>query len=193
MLAARYRGVDRALRRFFGDRVDSPEVAEAAALARTATEGCFPEGRPLYAAHAALPWPEEPHVALWHAQALLREFRGDGHIAVLVAEGVSGLEAAVLHVAMGDTWTRKGLQGTRAYSDEEWDGAVAGLVDRGWLQPDGTFTDEGRAHRERVEEATDRLSLAPYAHLGAEGCARLTELGKPLSRLVVDGGGLGTR
>jgi hypothetical protein len=193
VLAARLRGADRALRRLCGDLLDGPSVTEAAELARTATTGCTPHGRPLYAAHADLPEPQEPHLVLWHAVTLLREFRGDGHVAALVAEEVTGLEAAVLHVALGDSWTRKGLQATRAYSDEEWDGAVAGLVERGWLTPDAQFTDAGRAHRARVEDATDRLALAPWRVLGEDGAARLQELVRPLSRAVVDGGGLGIR
>ena len=67
----------------------------AAELARTATEGCTAAGRPLYAAHASLPWPDAPHLALWHAITLLREFRGDGHIACLVDAGLDGIDALV--------------------------------------------------------------------------------------------------
>ncbi|MCU1691699.1 MAG: hypothetical protein JWM64_790 [Frankiales bacterium] len=191
--AARWRGAERALRRLLGDAADSPDVAEAAALARTATEGCTPYGRPLYAANAGLAEPEGPLLQLFHAQTLLREHRGDGHVATLVGEGVTGLEAAVLHVAMHETWSRKGLQGTRAYSDEEWDGAVAGLAERGWLTAEGEFTDAGRAHRQRVEDRTDALSVEAYARLGEDGCARLQELGGPLSRRVLDAGGVGIR
>ena len=189
LLDARYRAADRALRRLCGDLIDDPSVAEAAELARTASTGCVPYGRPLYAANAGLPWPQEPHLQLFHAQTLLREFRGDGHIAALVTEGVSGLEAAVMHVAQGDSWKRSGLQATRAYSDEEWDGAVAGLVDRGWLQPDGSFTEEGRAHRQRVEDLTDQLSMCAYDRIGVDGCDRLRELVTPLARAVIDNGG----
>lgn len=193
LLEARLRAADRALRRLCGDLLDQPSLAEAAALARTATTGCTPYGRVLYAAHADLPWPGEPHLALWHGVTLLREFRGDGHIAALVGEGVSGLEAAVLHVALGDSWSRKGLQTTRAYSDEEWDGAVARLAERGWLTADGQFTDDGRAHRQRLEDATDRLALPAWEALGEDGAARLRALVRPLVRAVIDGGGLGIR
>jgi len=189
LIEARYRAADRALRRLCGDLLDDPGVAEAADLARTAATACTPYGRPLYAANAGLPWPDEPHLQLFHAQTLLREFRGDGHIAALVTEQVSGLEAAVLHVAQGDSWKRSGLQATRAYSDEEWDGAVAGLVERGWLQPDGSFTEQGRTHRKRVEDLTDQLSVCAYAKIGVDGCDRLRELVTPLSRAVIDGGG----
>ena len=193
VLAARYRGADRALRRLCGDLLDGPDVAEAAALTRTAAAACTPYGRPLYAAHADLPWPAEPHLQLWHAVMLLREYRGDGHIAALVVEGVSGLEAAVMHVALGDSWTRKPLQATRGYSDEEWDGAVAALRERGWLTAEGTFTAAGAASRQRVEDRTDELALPAWQALGAAGCARLRELGRPLTRAVVAGGGIGIR
>jgi hypothetical protein len=189
LIAARLRGADRALRRIGGDLIH--DLDEAVTLARTATEGCTPWGRPIYAAQAGLAWPEEPHLQLWHAISLLREFRGDGHIAVLVGAGLSGLEAAVLHVAMGDTWSRAALQATRAYSDEEWDGAVASLSERGWLDVSGGFTDDGRARREAIEAKTDELALAPWIRLGEDGCARLRDLVRPLSKAVTAAGTFG--
>lgn len=189
VLAARLRGADRALRRICGPLLD--DVTEAAALAREAAEACTPFGRPLYAAHAGLPWPQEPHLALWHAITLLREFRGDGHIACLVGVGLTGLQSAVLQVATGETWDRKGLQSTRAYSDEEWDGAVAELVAGGWLEADGSMTEEGRNRREMIEHQTDLLSLAPWEQIGEEGAARLRELVRPLSEAVRDAGTFG--
>ena len=189
VLAARYRGADRALQRICGPLLD--DVGEAVALLRSATEACTPHGRPLYAAHAALPWPDEEHLQLWHALTLLREFRGDGHIAALVGAGLTGLEAAVLHVAIGDTWSRKALQATRVYSDEEWDGAVASLAERGWLDAEGAFTEDGRARREAIEVQTDELGLAPWAVLGEDGCARVRELVRPLSKAVADAGTFG--
>ena len=189
VLAARLRGANRALRRLCGDLLE--HTAEAAELARRATEGCNSYGRPLYAAHAALAWPQEPHLQLWHAITLLREFRGDGHIAVLVGAGLTGLEAAVLHVAMGDTWSRKGLQSTRVYSDQEWEAAIAALSSRGWLDADGAFTEQGRARREALEAQTDELALAPWQLLGEAGAARLRELVSPLSTAIRENGGFG--
>ena len=75
-----------AIGRVLGDVVDGAAVAEAADLAARAAESTaqHPDGRPLFAAHLSLPWPGRPVERLWHAQMLLREFRGDGHIAVLV-------------------------------------------------------------------------------------------------------------
>ncbi len=192
LVEARYRAADRALRRLCGDLLDAPDVVEAVELARTACEGCRPEGRPLYAGNADLDWPTPPHLQLFHAVTLLREFRGDGHVAALTAAGVTGLEAAVMHVAQGDSWTREPLRKTRGYSTEQWDTALAGLRERGWIAPDGEgFTDAGRAARQEVEDRTDVLALPPWEHLGEDSCARLRELVRPLSKAVVAGGGLG--
>ena len=190
--AARWRGVERALRRLCGDLLDGPDVEDAVTLARTACEACTPEGRPLYAGNAALEWPESPVLQLFHAVTLLREYRGDGHIAALVAEGIGGLDAAVMHVAQGDAWTREPLRKTRGYSTEEWDAALARLAERGWLDGEA-FTDEGRAVRQRVEDRTDVLALAPWERLGEDGSARLRELVRPLSKAVVENGGLGIK
>ncbi|WP_017537770.1 SCO6745 family protein [Nocardiopsis halophila] len=184
---ARLSGMDASLRRILGDRVDGPEMRRAAELARTAAEAAadMPEGRPLFAAHAALPWPEEPHLVLWHAQTLLREFRGDGHIALLVAGGRSGLEAVVLHAATGSVML-KFLRASRAWPDAEWDAAVERLRAEGLVSEDGglALTDKGAEHRAELEAATDRLSAAPYAALGEEGCKELRTLGKPLGKEV---------
>lgn len=193
LVEARYRAADRALRRMCGDLLDSPDVVEATDLARTATTGCSPEGRPLYAGNASLEWPDVPHLALFHAITILREYRGDGHIAALVVEGVTGLEAAVMHVAQADAWTREPLRKTRGYTTEEWDGAVQSLVRRGWLEQDAGFTDEGRAVRQRIEDRTDVLALPAWEALGEQGCTRLRELVRPLSTAVIEGGGLKIR
>ncbi|MEV2276581.1 hypothetical protein AB0I72_13435 [Nocardiopsis sp. NPDC049922] len=186
LLAARHAAVDATVRRVLGDTVDSPETARAAELARRAAEAVADDvsGRPLYAAHAALPWPEEPHMVLWHAQTRLREYRGDGHTAALVMAGLSGLEALVSHAVTGTAPPTKLLKATRAWSDEEWDAATDRLRERGWFtdEPDPALTPEGRRRRDEIEEATDRLALAPYAALGADGCAELAELAAPLSR-----------
>ena len=193
LVAARYRVADKALRRLCGDLLDSPDVVEALELARTACDACTPEGRPLYAGNADLPWPTEPHLQLFHAVTLLREFRGDGHVSALVCAGVSGLEAAVMHVAQGDAWSREPLRKTRGYSTEQWDTALAGLRERGWIGDGEEFTVEGRRVRQEIEDRTDVLALPPWQHLGEDGCTRLRELVRPLSKAIVEGGGLGIK
>ena len=189
-LVARRQGIDGSLRRILGDDLDAPEMVEASELARRASEACTPEGRTLYAAHAALEWPDEPHMVLWHALSLLREHRGDGHIACLVADDVDGCQALVLHGAMGEV-PASILQATRSRTDEEWAAAVASLQDRGWLDAAGELTEVGRAHRQGVEDRTDQLAVAPWQHLGAEGCDRLRALVRPYSKAIVGSGSFG--
>jgi hypothetical protein len=167
---------------------------EAAALARRAAlAACeWPEGRPLFSAHAALSWPEDPLLELWHAQTLLREFRGDGHVAALTVEGVTGIEALVLHAATGDVPAGT-LRSSRRWSSEAWAQAVERLRARGWVAGDGAFTEEGRAHRQWVEDRTDALALPAYEALGEQACERLRSLCRPLSKAVVDAGTFGFR
>ncbi len=186
MVEARLQAADETMRRILGDDVlGSAEMAEAADLAQTATEVLRPDGRPLYAAYAAMAWPEPAHMRLYHAQTLLREHRGDAHIACLVAEDLNGIEALVTHAATGIIG-RGVLQSTRAWSDEQWDAAVAGLQARGVLKADGVFTDAGRAQRERIEATTNELASSPWAHLGVGETQRLRDLARPWSKALMD-------
>jgi hypothetical protein len=184
---ARRDAADAALRRMLGPAVDGAEMKEAADLAREAANGCVPEGRPLYAGHASLPWPDEPHLVLWHAQTLLREFRGDGHIAAMVAEGITGAEALVIHGATGDIAPGL-LQASRAWPDADWLTAEERVRARGWLADDGTLTEAGRASRDSVEARTDDLALVCWERLGEDACTRLRELVRPFSRAIVEQG-----
>ena len=102
VLGERFRAADEALRRLLGPEITaSDDVPRLAGLAREAASACRPRGRPLYAAHADLDWPDEPLLAMWHAISLLREHRGDGHLAALTAAGLSGIEALITHTATG--------------------------------------------------------------------------------------------
>jgi hypothetical protein len=177
VLAARARAVDASLRRLLGaDAVASDGMAEAARLALRATEACSRPGRPLYAAHADLPVPEEPHLAYWHATTLLREHRGDGHLAALLAADLDPVEALVSHVATGKGMAPKWLLATRGWTPEEFDAAADRLRERKVLDAQGELTELGVALRRDLEAETDRLDREPYAHLGEAGVARLTEL-----------------
>ncbi|MFD5008662.1 SCO6745 family protein [Streptomyces chartreusis] len=189
VLAARVRAVDSALRRLLGEEtLASAEMTEAAQLALRATEACSRSARPLYSAHADLPVPEEPHLVYFHATTLLREHRGDGHLAVLMAAGLDGLEAVVTHTATGKGMTPKWIFSTRGWTQEDWDAASERLRGRGLLDMGGELTDQGTALRKEIESETDRLDRAPYEHLGAEGVARLTELGAGFAGAAVTAG-----
>ncbi len=192
ILLARSKAADRALRARLGDAATSPEVEEAAVLARRAAEAACerPEGRPLFAAHAALAWPDEPLLVLWHAQTLLREFRGDGHIAAMTAEGVGGVEALLLHGATGEVPPAT-LRSSRRWPKDEWAAGEERLRSRGWLDGEGGLTEEGRTHRQWVEDRTDALAVPAYEVLGEDGCERLRTLGRPLSKAIVEAGAFG--
>jgi hypothetical protein len=182
---ARYAGVDAAYRRVLGeDVVNSAEMAEAAALAREATTVCSAVGRPLFAAHASLPWPEPAHLQLFHAQTLLREHRGDGHIAALVLAGLDGVEALVDYVPLKQGLPVEFLRATRAWTDAGWAAASERLRGRGLIAEDGSLTPTGAAQRQAIEAQTDLAAAAPYLHLGEERTNRLRELARPWSRTM---------
>ena len=186
-LDVRLAGVDRAVRRVLGDDwLRSPEAAEAAELVTAAAATASASGRPLAAANAALPTPDEPHLALWQALSTLREYRGDGHNAALLQREVSGVQAHVLAAAAGRS-SREWLMRARGWDDAAWDGAVAALTERGWLE-DGELSAEGLAITAAVEADTDRLALGPWRALGDVRCDRLADLLGPVRRAVVAAG-----
>jgi hypothetical protein len=189
VLAARRHAVDQSLRQAWGERIGGDEVREAADLARRAAERACesPQGRPLFAAHAALAWPDEPHLVLWHAQTLLREFRGDGHVALLFTAGLDGLGALITHSATGAI-AAEALRTSRGWSESEWNAGVERVRAQGWLTdgPTGELSDDGRRRRQSIEDRTDELSVYAYEAIGEDGCARLRELAGPLSAAIVN-------
>jgi hypothetical protein len=189
VLAARLDGADVALRRLWGDEIDSPGVAEAAELALEAAGHLSGDGRPLYAGHAALPVPAAPHLALWHASTLLREHRFDGHVAALTVHGVRGDEALVLAIAGGKGVDAATLRRFRGWTDEEWSDTQQRLRDRGLLDGEDSLTPAGHALVAEVEETTDQLAGAPWAALGETRRERLFHLLAGLvARLEAPGG-----
>ncbi|NUP18291.1 MAG: hypothetical protein HOZ81_19850, partial [Streptomyces sp.] len=157
ILRARHEAAAEALRR--AGIHELPDLLPVLTLARRAAEAAcdHPQGRPLFAAHAALPWPDDPVLQLWHAQTLLREFRGDGHVATLLTEGINGLEALILHAASGEV-PKPFLTISRAWPDEDWTAAENGLRERGLLDGD-SLSPEGKALRHHIESRTDTLAM----------------------------------
>jgi hypothetical protein len=187
-LAVRLDAVDAALQRLLGaELIASAGVAEAAGIAREAAAVAPTAGRALAAANAALDWPDAPHLVLWQAQTVLREHRGDGHVAALLTAGLDPAEALVLFVAdhaMDAAWLRK----RRGWSEEEWAAAAGRLTERGLLDADGP-TAAGRALRAEVEAHTDTLADVPWAAIGSVGADRLVELAAPLVTAILAGDG----
>ena len=188
VVATRWDVARASLTRLLGEEtVASPGIEELAGLLREACAVLSPEGRPLYAGHADLPWPEEPLLQVWHGATLLREHRGDGHIAALLHADLNGLEALITHTATGRGFTLPAAKATRGWSEEEWAAETAALVERGLLDDSG-LTAEGKDLRARVEAETDVLSADPWLLLGQERTDRVIELGKGFSRQLVAAG-----
>jgi hypothetical protein len=188
-VAARLDAARSSLTRLLGgpEAAAADDVVELGGLLREACTALTPEGRPLYAGHADQPWPDEPVLVVWHAATLLREHRGDGHIAALVRSGLSGLEALVTHTLTGRGFTLPAAKATRGWSDEEWAAAERALGARG-LVADGALTDAGVQVRAALEEETDALSAAPFEHLGVERTERVADLAGSLAGRLVAGG-----
>jgi hypothetical protein len=188
VLAAREGAVAAALDRLLGPTPGSDAVRRATAALRPMAEAGEAAGHPLYAANADLPRPDHPLADLWLATTLLREHRGDGHVAVLTAEGIGGCAAHVLQVA-GGAVPRERIQPSRGWDDAEWEAAEADLRDRGWLGADGRLTDAGRALRAAVAERTTAAASAPLRRVGADAAeAALTALAPVTARLLDTGG-----
>jgi hypothetical protein len=185
---ARVAAAGEGLRRLLGAAVESDAITEAAELAAAAALATSTAGRALGAANAALPWPDEPHLRLWHAATILREVRGDGHVAALMVGGLSPCEALVTASAAGGPPAEM-LQANRRWSQDEWAETVERLCSRGWLDERGALTEAGRAGRAEVEWRTDELMKPTWDALGAERCSRLESLLLPIRAQILGAGG----
>jgi helix-turn-helix protein len=162
-------------------------VQAAAELAAKAARGAPLDGRPLFAANTALPWPTEPLAVLWHAATLLREHRGDSHVAVLTTSGLSGRECNVLHAA-ADRVPEDMIKRARDYDDEQWRHYQDALSRRGLLDGGGALTDAGRALKQHIEDATDALALSALEPLDDAEVEQLFRALTPITRTVVAAG-----
>jgi len=185
LLAARLQAVDNAVRRMLPDTTAS--VRRTADLARQAAESAPLGGRPIAAANAALAWPDEPHLVLWQATTILRESRGDGHVAALVTAGLSPCQANITISAAGGP-SKALYQAARRWSDEEWAEAEDDLRSRGLLAADGSLTEQGRALRQQVEDTTDASAEQGWSKLGDAATEQLDHLIRPISGAIMASG-----
>jgi hypothetical protein len=189
VVGARFAAADAALSRLLGpDFIASAGMTTIAGLVREAAGACSAEGRPLYAGHADLSWPDAPHVAMWHGLSLLREHRGDGHVAALVTAGLRGIEALVTHTATGRGFVPGFARSSRGWSQPEWDAATGNLTGRGLLEADGVLAPAGRELRAHIEAETDQLAAAPWRQLGDQRTEEVIAIGKAMTRAVLAAG-----
>ena len=163
--AAREQGCVAALRRILGDVVETWGFTRAAELLAKASTSAPTEGRVMYAGLRALPMPEEPVARLWHAANMLREHRGDGHIAALVSEQIGGIEAHVLSALAGGIYPAESFGRIHHLPKAHLADVMDGLRDRGLIDAVGRFTDAGRTTKARIEALTDALAEGPYDEL----------------------------
>src|SRR3954451_5102347 len=186
--AAREQGCVAALRRVLRDPVESPGLERSAELLAQASPSAPTEGRVMYAGLRALPMPEEPVARLWHAANMLREHRGDGHIAALVSERIDGTEAHVLSALDMGIYPAESFGRIHHLPEARLAEVMNGLRHRGLLDASGRFTDAGRATKDRIEALTDTLAEAPYDALEAHELDELITSLEPISsRLKASG------
>ncbi|MGI5323386.1 SCO6745 family protein [Actinomadura nitritigenes] len=208
VLAARRTAMDRVLRRILGDRIGSPELQRAAQMVRRVAEAADVTDRPMAAANAALPWPDEPHMVLWQAATILREHRGDGHIAALRAHDIGPAEALVSHAAVGAAPAE--VFASRQWTAEQWNAARDRLAARGLVRmdPEGAgqagekvgelgatrrvgdvgATEEGVQVRAAIEKRTDELAAGPWDLLSSGEVKELADLLMPVVLDIVGTG-----
>ncbi|WP_369229765.1 hypothetical protein AB5J56_03135 [Streptomyces sp. R21] len=130
--------------------------------------------------------PQEPVAQLWHAATLLREHRGDGHVAALVAAGITGRESHVFH-ATATGIPRDVYTSARDFDEAEWTSRVDTLKEKGLLEDD-QLSRRGHRLKARIEERTDQLAATAYASLTTGETAELARLLRPLTDAVVRAG-----
>lgn len=167
--------------------VTQHEAATVADLVSEATRDLEVGGRVLFAANQALPWPQEPLARLWHAATLLREHRGDGHVAVLTAHGVSGRECNVLHAAAGKVPAEM-IMRSRDYDESQWAQLQGQLQQRGVLDASGELTAAGSDLKRDIEDDTDAVALPALAALDDDEVEALFQALTPITRKVVAAG-----
>ena len=183
-IAARQAGCVKALRRILGEHVDTPAFARATDLLQKAATSAPWEGRPMYAALRSVPTPDEVVARLFHAASLLREHRGDGHVAVLMVEGVGRLEAHVLFALdMGMPAEQFGR--IHHLPAPQLAAVIDGMRDRGLIGDDGWLSEAGRAAKQRVEALTDDLAAKPYESLEPSELDELMAALEPLAPLLL--------
>ncbi len=186
VLEALMDSVEAAMGRALAEFADTPELLELAGLLGEAAASAFehPEGRPLFAGIAGIPWPDAPHAQIWLGMHALREFRGDGHVAVLTANGLTGIEALVLHAGTGLVPPDL-LRSSRAWPQDVWDQTVEELRGRALIAADELRLSEiGQMYRGQLETQTDELTMPAYERIGEQGAERILELAPPIVAAV---------
>lgn len=185
LLRARELGATGQLERLLGDIASETDLARATEILYRMTDGVDPSGRALYAGLSILDRPTTPFGALWRAADLVREHRGDGHIAAWIPH-VDSTEITVMTELAWGIPPRSYVY-TRGWNEEEVDAACERLRARGIIA-DGVLTAEGTELRDHIEQTTDLATRAVFDRLG-DDADELIALLDPWAEAIVAGGG----
>ena len=186
--AAWRRGSAASVRRILGELADSPGLARAADLTTKAATSAPTDGRVLYAGWRTLPVPTDPVTRLWHSATMLREHRGDGHVAALVGARIGGTEAHVLSALEYGIHPPESFGRIHHLPKKRLAAVMDGLRERGLVDADGRFTDAGRETKHRIEALTDELAAAPYDALSPAELDELVAELEPITATLVAAG-----
>lgn len=182
---ARWRAVDKAFSTHVRPVMSAEAVEEAIELSQAAVDGLEWAGRPMAAGNAAQlralssgEFAGNDLIRLWQLVTVIREWRGDAHIGLLIAEPLDGAECTVVSEALAP-FKPGAVKTSRAWSEADWAAATDRLGARGWVNADGTITDDGRTKRAKIEHRTNELAVPLIDSIGIEGADRLGELLKP--------------
>jgi len=175
IIEARYRGMDQALKRELGPLVESEELLRAAEIIKSVVQNVDGTGRTLFTGWSSLPWPNEPHLALWHGCTALREHRSGCHLMALALVGLDGPQSVITQVAV-DEAPAEWIQHEAGWSDDDVATATVELRETGWLDEQDKATDACYEGRRRIEELTDQMNEQHWMRLGAETRDELSSL-----------------
>ena len=164
VLRLREQGTVTSLRKVLGDVAGEQEVDQVAAILLHAVDSADGTGRPLFAALRSAARPDDPYGRLWRAAELIREHRGDCHVAASVAAGLEPCEMNILT----ELWVGYSLgeySNTRGWSSEATEAAIARLTVAG-LIANWELTDDGRDFRTTIERRTDAAQRTLLDALG---------------------------
>ncbi|MBF6599704.1 MAG: hypothetical protein IVW36_04255 [Dehalococcoidia bacterium] len=189
LLDARHDGAVASLRRLLGEP-DACQLDRAVELLQRGLARAEGAGHPLFSGLKSLPWPGDPVGQLWRCCDLVREHRGDSHIAVWTRAMVAPIEIQLMsELQMGIPL--KTYSATRGWTPAEMDAALDGMRAKGWLDGD-SFSPDGRALREAIESDTDAMEV-PIVDAIEPDFDELVEILRPWASAItaagIEGGG----
>jgi hypothetical protein len=149
LVEVRNQATSESLAGVLGDADVNPVVA----VLRRGIEAAEAIGRPLFAGLASQPWPSQPAGQLWRACDLLREHRGDTHVAACVSTGVGPVAMSILtELYLG--MPLFSYSASRAWPEDVLQATAERLRAAGLLDGD-TLSAAGHRLRDEIEERTD--------------------------------------